>query len=410
MKAIEAGKIAVVADAALLAALPVDVVVEATGNPEAAAATVIAAIDQGRHSVLATKEAEVLVGPILARRARDAGLVHTPADGDQPSLLVGLIAWARLLGFTVIGAGKSTSARNDAMWDPRTQTVTLAGKVHPAPAYEDAFQLVSGDVAAQLARRRLPGMLDRPIVDDLCEVCIVANHTDLDPDQPELHAPLARSFELPQIFRPSSDGGILHRRGTIDMFRGLRRADELAFAGGVFVTVETPCPAFGAKFANIGIPTTADGRVMLLHNPIHLLGAEAVISALSAVRLRKPTGGSEVRQRFDLVGRAQRDFLPGEMIRLAGESNPGASSNVRHSIDGLEPLLQAAQSMGDGAPLPYYLAVGRRVKHRIAAGSLLRCDQMETDARSVLMRLRYEQDALSAEGCANRGTATFATH
>ena len=42
-----------------------------------------------------------------ARRAKAAGLVHTPVAGDQPSLLINLVARARLLGLELVVAGKS---------------------------------------------------------------------------------------------------------------------------------------------------------------------------------------------------------------------------------------------------------------------------------------------------------------
>ena len=82
MNAIEAGKVAIVADALMLVTLPIDVVVEATGHPESAAATILAAFKYGHHTVSATKEVEAVVGPILALKARASGVVHSPADGD----------------------------------------------------------------------------------------------------------------------------------------------------------------------------------------------------------------------------------------------------------------------------------------------------------------------------------------
>ncbi len=41
--------------------------------------------------------ADRVVGPILQAKAAAAGLVCTLVDGDQPSLLVALVSWARLL-------------------------------------------------------------------------------------------------------------------------------------------------------------------------------------------------------------------------------------------------------------------------------------------------------------------------
>ena len=93
------------------------------------------------------------------------------------------------------------------------------------------------------------------------------------------------------------------------MFNCLRRSDELSFAGGVFIVVEAPDLATGRLFAAKGMPASPDGRYVMLHNPVHLLGAEAPMSALSAALLSATTGGSDVRQRVDLVARAHRDLI-----------------------------------------------------------------------------------------------------
>ena len=66
-----------------------DVLVEATGQPEAAASIAEWAIGQGCHVVMASKEAGIVVGPILSRMAKQKGVVYTEVEGDQPSLLIG---------------------------------------------------------------------------------------------------------------------------------------------------------------------------------------------------------------------------------------------------------------------------------------------------------------------------------
>jgi predicted homoserine dehydrogenase-like protein len=109
----------VVPDGGLLAELPLDVVVEATGDPEVGAANAVAAIDAGKHLVMVTKEADSVIGPLLARRAAAAGRIVTPVDGDQPSLTIGLKSWAELLGLKVVAAGKASEY--DFVWDPRAQ-------------------------------------------------------------------------------------------------------------------------------------------------------------------------------------------------------------------------------------------------------------------------------------------------
>ncbi len=380
-RALEQGKVALIDDAAHLEGLAVDVVVEATGDPEGAAATALAAIEAGRHLVMVTKEAECIIGPILAHRARQNGVVHTPVDGDQPSLLIGLIGWARRLGLPIVAAGKSSES--DFVWDPEAGTVTAWEKAAPAADFAAAFGRLGSDPLALLAaRNRLP--FPRATVPDLCEMGIVANHTGLSPDIAAMHAPIARTTELPSLFRPAAEGGMLSGTGRVDMFNCLRRPDELSFAGGVFVIAETPDLATGKLFAGKGIPCSPDGRYVLIHNPVHLLGAEAPMSALSAALLGQSTGGADVRPRFDLTARASRDLQPGETLTMG----------YRHVIEGLEPQLTPARALQPDAPVPYYLTSGRPVVRPVAKGAVVTCADVGLDESTILVRLRREQDAL----------------
>ncbi len=374
---VAAGGIAIVGSAQLLVKLPLVAVLEATGDPEGAAAIALAAIEAGCHVVLATKEAEIVVGPELARRAAERGVVCSPVDGDQPSLLIGLVAWARMLGLPVVCAGKSSES--DFVWDPETETVTAWGRTEKASGYGQWFSQVSE--AALAGRHELS--FARTTVPDLCEMGIVANHTGLLPDCQGLHAPIVRTIELPTLFRPRADGGLLAGTGRIDMFNCLRRPDELSFAGGVFVVVEVADAATGRLFAAKGIPTCPQSRYVLLHNPVHLLGVEAVLSVLSAVQLGCSTGAADVRPIVDLVASAARDLEPGEVLAMG----------TRHEIAGLSYALQPAQPLGADAPLPYYLAAGCRVRRHVDRGEPLCGRDVELPGDSALQRLRQAQDA-----------------
>lgn len=94
--------------AALIAADGLDVIVEATGAPAAGAAHCLLAIEHRRHIVMVNVEADALVGPLLARRAAEAGVVYSLAYGDQPALIAEQVEWARACGFEVVCAGKGT--------------------------------------------------------------------------------------------------------------------------------------------------------------------------------------------------------------------------------------------------------------------------------------------------------------
>jgi len=122
-----------------LLSLPIEIVVEATGDPEAGARFALAAIEAGRGVAMVSKEAECVVGPILARRARAAGLPYTLVDGDQPSLLVGLVSWARVLGLPIVAAGKSSEY--DYVLDVKTGAVTWTDRKVSAPGLAAAWDL-----------------------------------------------------------------------------------------------------------------------------------------------------------------------------------------------------------------------------------------------------------------------------
>jgi predicted homoserine dehydrogenase-like protein len=73
----------------------VEVVIEATGHPEAGIRHALSAIEAGRHIVMVNVEADVLAGPLLAARARERGTVYSMAYGDQPALVAEMVDWAR---------------------------------------------------------------------------------------------------------------------------------------------------------------------------------------------------------------------------------------------------------------------------------------------------------------------------
>ena len=88
IKIIEKGKYAIVQDPMILMNLPLDIIAESTGIPEAGALYGYSAIKNGKHIAMINKETDSVVGPILKHMADKAGLVYTPVDGDQHGLLI----------------------------------------------------------------------------------------------------------------------------------------------------------------------------------------------------------------------------------------------------------------------------------------------------------------------------------
>jgi predicted homoserine dehydrogenase-like protein len=376
------GDLVVVPDAALLVELPLDFVVEATGHPEAAARTALAAIGAGRSVAMVTKECDCVAGPILQAKASAAGLAYTAVEGDQPALIIALVAWARTLGLEVVCAGKS--GEYDFVLDPAAGTVTTTadGRQVTVPAFAQHWTAPPGALEACVAARaRLLDDFATATVPDLCELTIAANATGLKPDVPALHAPIARTLELPNLFRPRTDGGLLGGAGRVDMFVCLRRPDELSFAGGVFVVVRCDDRATWRVLAGKGIPTSSDHGYALLHNPVHLLGIEAPASLLAAGLLGVPA--ATLRPVCDLAARTRRPLAAGTTLAIA----------ERHAVDGIAPLIVDAGPVRADGPLPYYMAAGCRLRADVGAGVTITRAMVEAPVDAALWRLRVEQDS-----------------
>ena len=84
----------------------IDIVIEATGNPVAAVEHILGAFRHGKHVVNVTVEADAFCGPMLAQKAKEAGVVYSLAYGDQPAIICDLVDWARAAGFPVVAAGR----------------------------------------------------------------------------------------------------------------------------------------------------------------------------------------------------------------------------------------------------------------------------------------------------------------
>jgi predicted homoserine dehydrogenase-like protein len=381
---IERGKIAVVEDPLLMMDTSIDVVVEATGMPEPGAKHAKAAIENGKHVVMVSKETDVTVGPILARLAANQGVVYTPADGDQPSLLLGLISWAETLGFEIVCAGKSSE--RDFLYDVAAGTVSN-GQEWVEVVEEGQWKLwdilLPGEVEKVIEQRgQALAAIPQIAVPDLAEMAIVINSSELDYDTARLRAPIARISELPEVLRSCESGGILASTGVVDVVNCLRRTDEVSLAGGVFVVVKCYHAPTWELLAEKGHVVSRDRSHALIYQPWHLLGVETATSILSAVVLGQPTGGSEVKPRVDLGIRASTSFKSGQPLVMGGH---------HHTISGTEPELIPAVAHQPDHPIPFYLAANNVLKTDIAAGTLLTYAMVEPALDSELWKLKQLQ-------------------
>jgi len=350
------GRVALVAQAHWLAQAPHDIVIEATGAPETSVAIAEAALRRRVHVGMVTKETDSVVGPWLNRLALEHGVVYTTVDGDQPAALIGLVTWARVLGFDVVCAGKASE--HDFIYDPDRGVVTHAGVSRVVPGLENLW--TSGtDLASTLkARRRALHAFPQSATPDYCEMNVVANSTALLPSCDALNYPLCRTSELADVFVPVEEGGILTRTGVVDVFNPLRRTDEASFGGGVFVIVRCTDRAVWQLLQEKGHVVGRSGRYACIYQPFHLMGLESLTSVYSAVLHGRSSGSPSQRPHALMVARATRDLRAGEILTMGG--------HMHEMQDVVARLVPAQQALGAA---PYYLAANKRLLYDVACGS-----------------------------------------
>lgn len=358
-------RIALVADLDLIRASDVEVLVEATGSPVHGTRASFAAIEDGRHVVMVSKEVDTVSGPALGQAARAAGVVYTLAHGDQPANLLDLVGWARLVGFEVVAAGKSSEY--DLVYDPAAGTITQLDETHGVDASAFDRLLALGDVETTLAARAAAvAAFTRSAAADLCEMTAVAAQSGLVPDTERFHYPVARIAELADIYALREHGGILEGAGRVDVFSALRVVGEPSFAGGEFVVVRTGDAATWELLRQKGHVLSRDGRYACIFWPYHLMGVETVVTIAAAARLGVGTGRPGTVPRVMLAGRARHDLAAGTRLVMGGH---------HHEIEGVAPVVREIVDTPAGAA-PFYLAAHATLARPVASGELITLDDL----------------------------------
>jgi predicted homoserine dehydrogenase-like protein len=360
-----AGQIALIRDHTLLEACALDIVVEATGVPEASIRIAAAALGRSVHVAMATKETDSVAGPYLNRLARQHNVVYTTPDGDQPSNLIGLVTWARVLGFDVVCAGKSSEY--DYVFTPETGKLSYTDRSLEVPALGNLWHLGANAAEILAARRQTLAALPQSATPDYCEMNVVANSTGLLPACDDLSYPLCRISELADVFIPQEDGGILGRTGVVDVFNCLRRDDEASFGGGVFIVVRCTDAEIWELLRQKGHLVSRNGRYACIYLPYHLMGLETPISLFSAVLQNRPSGAADMAVHAVMVAKTERAFKIGETLVMGGH---------HHAIDGARPQLLA---LADAPPhvAPFYVAANKRLRVDVSAGDVVTLDMLD---------------------------------
>jgi predicted homoserine dehydrogenase-like protein len=370
--AIRTGSTWITDDWQALVRLPeIDVIVECTGNPIAAVEHCLAAFEQGKHVVNVTVEADAFCGPLLGRKAADAGVVYSLAFGDQPALICDLVDWARTCGFPVVAAGRGHK------WLPhyaQSTPETVWGHYGLTPE-----QAQRGGLNPKMFNSFLDG--SKPSI----ECAAVANATGLAVPSDGLLYPPASVADIPFVTRPASEGGVLERKGMVEVISSLEadgRPIPYDIRMGVWVTVEAETDYIKHCFEEYNAHTDPTGRYFTLYKRWHLIGLEVGMSVAS-VALRGEATGVATCWNADVVATAKRDLAVGDT--LDGEGG--------YTVWGK--LMPAATSAAIGG-LPLGLAHGIKVIRPVRQGQSLVWDDVAIDTSTSAYRLRREMEGLVA--------------
>ncbi|AMN39611.1 NAD(P)H-dependent oxidoreductase [Rhodoplanes sp. Z2-YC6860] len=362
----------VTADAEALIKHPaIEVVVEATGIPEAGIVHALKTIEHGKHIVMVNVEADALAGPLLARRAKAAGVVYSLAWGDQPALICEHVDWARAAGFKVVAAGKGTRyephyhrSNPDNVWDILDKYLNITDRKSINPKMFNSF--VDGTKSG-------------------IEMTAVCNATGLVPQTEGLGFPPATRFELAEVCKPKSAGGTLEKEGVTEVTSSVYRDGRDVphhLALGTYVVIEGETDYARRCFAEYAMLPDRSGRYAALYRPIHMIGLELGVSVASAVLRREPTG-APTGFRSDVAATAKRDLKAGEVLDgeggfcVWGKQTPAELSLAR----GL---------------LPLGLAQNVRLKRDVREGECLKWSDVDCNPNDTAVRIRREMEAAFA--------------
>jgi len=349
----------------------VDVVVECTGNPIAAVEHCLDAFAHGKHVVNVTVEADAFCGPLLARKAAQAGVIYSLAFGDQPALICDLVDWARTCGFPVVAAGRGHK------WLPhfcQSTPETVWGYYGLTPE-----QARRGGLNPKMFNSFLDG--SKPSI----ECTAVANATGLTVPGNGLLYPPASVEDIPFVTRPISEGGVLERKGMVEVISSLEadgRKIPYDIRMGVWVTVEAETDYIKNCFEEYNAHTDPSGRYFTLYKRWHLIGLEVGVSVAS-VALRGEATGVATCWNADVVATAKRDLRPGDL--LDGEGG--------YTVWGK--LLPATTSARMGG-LPLGLAHDVKVVRNVRKGQSLCWDDVAIDVSTPAYKVRREMELLFA--------------
>ncbi len=345
---IKAGQPAGTTNADIIPQLDVDVVVEATGVAAIGADVIYKSLKASKHVATLNVEADVTVGPILHKTAKEHGVLYSVCNGDEPTEAKELVDFARDLSFEIIMAGKGKNNPFEPHSNPDT-VAERAAKKHMNPKMLASF--TDGSKT-------------------MIEMAALANATGLKLTKRGMIGPAATRLTLQDVFKPKSEGGVLDEVGVVDYCTG-------DVAPGVFVVIKTEAPYVAEEMSYL---STGPGPYFALYRPYHLASVEAPMTVAKMLVDGYESLATDSRM-TEVIASTKKAHAQGEKFDgIGGYSARGVADRVEDAKrENLVPigLLQNAVAKRD---LP--------IDH------LVTYDDVELDESATIYQLRKKQDEL----------------
>jgi predicted homoserine dehydrogenase-like protein len=354
--------------AKLISSEHIDIIIEATGNPEVGIKHAMQCFEHKKHIVMVNVEADVVAGPYLAQKAKEAGVIYSLAYGDQPAMICDMVDWARAAGFEVVAAGKGTKylpmyhkSTPDTIWDYYGIDKDHAKKAGLNPKMFNSF--LDGTKSS-------------------IEMAAVSNATGLLPDPEGLKFPPCGADDLPTVLRPQEDGGVLHHSGQVEVISSLERDGRPVYRDlrwGIYVVIKGDSEYMKECYEEYGMLTDESGTYTALYRPYHMIGLELGITIASIGARNEPTG-SPIAFNADVVSTAKQDLAAGEV--LDGEGG--------YFVYGK--LMRASDSLRLGG-VPLGLCNNVTLKRDVKEGQPVCWDDIDYDSSNYAIKIRKEMEA-----------------
>jgi len=344
----------------------IEIFIEATGNPVAGTQHACKIIQAKKDIIMVNVEADVLCGKYLSDLAKENNVIYSMAYGDQPSLILEQIEWARLNGFFVTCAGKGTKyhpsfeySTPESVWNNYGMTADEAKNAGMNPKMFNSF--VTGDKSS-------------------IEMAAVANASGLKCPVNGLTYPPIGVYDIANKLIPKDKGGHIDHEGQVEVISSIDRKKiqiENDLRWGVYIVIKAQNNYVKNCFKEYGMVTDNSGEYSAIWRPYHYVGLELAQSIYSIALDRKPTGYTKFFN-ADVVSVAKKDLASGEI--LDGEGGFASRGRLVASKDSIE-----------GKFLPLGLSDGAKIKKSIKKDEFIKIDDVEINWKQEVLKAREYQ-------------------